>query len=49
MTDDLIRAFAEAASQHARPMDNTDFELGWRKKVAKSYVVGALTELREGR
>jgi 4-hydroxybenzoyl-CoA reductase subunit beta len=49
LTDDSIRAFAEAASQHARPMDNTDFELGWRKKVAKSYVVGALTELREGR
>lgn len=46
LTDDVIREFAEAASRHARPLDNTDFELGWRKKVARSYVVGALTELR---
>jgi len=33
----------------AKPLDNTDFYHGWRKKVLKSYVVGALTELREGR
>ncbi len=49
LTDDLIRGFAAVAARHARPMDNTDFELGWRKKVVKSYVVGALTELRDGR
>lgn len=46
LTDDSIREFAEAASKHARPLDNTDFTLSWRKKVAKSYVVGALKELR---
>jgi 4-hydroxybenzoyl-CoA reductase subunit beta len=48
LTDDVIREFADAAVRHARPMDNTDFELGWRKKVARSYLVGALTELRDG-
>ena len=46
LTDDAIRTVAEAAAKRARPLDNTDFELGWRKKVVKSYVTGALTELR---
>jgi 4-hydroxybenzoyl-CoA reductase subunit beta len=46
LTDDVIRAVAEAATAHARPMDNTDFELGWRKKMVRSYVRGALEELR---
>ena len=48
LTDDAIREVAEAATKHARPLDNTDFDLSWRKKVVKSYVVGALTELRQG-
>jgi 4-hydroxybenzoyl-CoA reductase subunit beta len=42
-----IASVAEAATRHARPMDNTDFELSWRKKVVKSYVRGALEELRD--
>ncbi len=42
---DTIRAFADAAARHARPMDNTDFDLAWRKKMVKSYVRGALEEL----
>jgi 4-hydroxybenzoyl-CoA reductase subunit beta len=46
LSDDLMRAFAEAAAKHARPMDNTDFELSWRKKVTRSFVTGALQELR---
>jgi 4-hydroxybenzoyl-CoA reductase subunit beta len=46
LTDDLIAEFAEIASRHARPLDNTDFELGWRKKVARRYLAGALKELR---
>jgi 4-hydroxybenzoyl-CoA reductase subunit beta len=44
--DDVIREFAEACWRHARPLDNTDFDLAWRKKVVKSYVIGALKELR---
>jgi hypothetical protein len=31
---------------HARPLDNTDFELYWRKKAARAYLAGALRELR---
>jgi 4-hydroxybenzoyl-CoA reductase subunit beta len=46
LTDDLIAEFAELAARHARPLDNTDFELGWRKKVARRYLAGALKELR---
>jgi 4-hydroxybenzoyl-CoA reductase subunit beta len=46
LTDEAIHAVSEAATAHARPMDNTDFELSWRKKVVKSYVRGALEELR---
>ncbi|HEY2804389.1 MAG TPA: FAD binding domain-containing protein [Gemmatimonadales bacterium] len=49
LSDDVIHEFAEAVTRHARPMDNTDFELGWRKKVVKRYVADALTDLREGR
>ncbi len=47
LSDDAIREVAEAAAGFARPMDNTDFDLAWRKKVVKSYVVGALTEVRQ--
>jgi 4-hydroxybenzoyl-CoA reductase subunit beta len=46
LTDDVIGAFAETAAAHAKPLDNTDLALGWRKKVAKQYVAGALRELR---
>jgi len=46
LSDEVIREFADTVARHARPMDNTDFELGWRKKVVKSYVRGALEELR---
>ncbi len=48
LSDDVIREFADVCWKHARPLDNTDFDLAWRKKVVKSYVVGALKELRDG-
>lgn len=46
LTDEAIDAVAAEASKHAKPLDNTDFSLGWRKRVAKAYVAGALRELR---
>lgn len=46
LTDDAIEDLAERASRLAKPLDNTDFALSWRKRVAKSYLVGALKELR---
>jgi 4-hydroxybenzoyl-CoA reductase subunit beta len=46
LTDPVIRDFAESAAELVKPMDNTDFSLSWRKKVAASYIAGALQELR---
>ncbi len=46
LTDELIAAAAAAASEPAKPMDNTDFELVWRKKVVQSLVRDALREAR---
>jgi hypothetical protein len=34
------------AARLAKPMDNTDFVLGWRKKVAREFVLYALRDLR---
>jgi 4-hydroxybenzoyl-CoA reductase subunit beta len=46
LTDDLIARAAAAASELAKPMDNTDFELVWRKKMARALVGYALQEVR---
>jgi 4-hydroxybenzoyl-CoA reductase subunit beta len=46
LTDDAIEGFAEHAASHAKPLDNTDFHMTWRKTVARSFLAGALRELR---
>jgi 4-hydroxybenzoyl-CoA reductase subunit beta len=46
LTDDLIAAVASAAGDIAKPMDNTDFDLVWRKKMVRSLVGHALHEVR---
>ena len=46
LTDERIAAAADAAVKLAKPLDNTDFALGWRKSVTRAYVEGALRELR---
>lgn len=46
LTDDVIVVAADRAAQIAKPMDNTDFVLHWRKRVAKAFVTYALRELR---
>jgi CO/xanthine dehydrogenase FAD-binding subunit len=46
LTDERIAAGAAAASELAKPMDNTDFELVWRKKMVTSLVADALREVR---
>jgi 4-hydroxybenzoyl-CoA reductase subunit beta len=46
LTDDAIEEFAEAASKFAKPLDNTDFHMSWRKAMAKQYLAGVLHELR---
>jgi len=46
LTDAQIARAAELASGPARPMDNTDFTLHWRKRVTRAFVTYALRELR---
>jgi 4-hydroxybenzoyl-CoA reductase subunit beta len=46
LTREGIEAAAKAAAKLAKPMDNTDFELHWRKSVVEHHVAGALRELR---
>lgn len=45
-TDDLIAEVAEACGKLAKPMDNSDFTLYWRKAVVQPYVRGVLKQLR---
>ena len=46
LTDAAIAEAAELAAHPARPMDNTDFSLVWRKRVTRDFVTYALCELR---
>ncbi|MCI0343297.1 MAG: FAD binding domain-containing protein [Planctomycetales bacterium] len=48
LDDTSIAAAAEAAFKPAKPMDNTDFGLAWRKEMVRQYVIRALRELRDG-
>ncbi len=46
LTDERIAAAAHAVYTVAKPMDNTDFELVWRKKMVTALATCALKELR---
>lgn len=46
--DAAIDAAAEAAYRPAKPMDNTDFTLSWRKEMVRVYVRRVLQELAAG-
>jgi len=46
LSDESIAAAAEAAYRPSKPMDNTDFDLSWRKQMTRVYVKRALDELR---
>jgi 4-hydroxybenzoyl-CoA reductase subunit beta len=46
LTDELIAHVAQRAAHPARPMDNTDFSLVWRKRVTRDFVTYALREIR---
>jgi 4-hydroxybenzoyl-CoA reductase subunit beta len=47
LSDDAIAAAAEAAFRPSKPMDNTDFDLSWRKQMTRVYVTRVLEELRQ--
>jgi 4-hydroxybenzoyl-CoA reductase subunit beta len=46
LEDDTIDAAARAAAKPAKPLDNTDFTIGWRKDMVAVYVRRALEALR---
>ena len=45
LTEETIQQAAAAAYPTAKPLDNTDFAMSWRKDMARYYVAGALQEL----
>ena len=46
LEDEAIGKAADAAFRPSKPMDNTDFDLSWRKQMTRVYVKRALEELR---
>jgi 4-hydroxybenzoyl-CoA reductase subunit beta len=47
LDQERINAAAEACYLKARPLDNTDFLMNWRKQMARPFVQRALEELRD--
>jgi 4-hydroxybenzoyl-CoA reductase subunit beta len=47
LDQEAIDAAADACYLKARPLDNTDFLMNWRKQMARPFVVRALEELRQ--
>jgi 4-hydroxybenzoyl-CoA reductase subunit beta len=48
LSEDLVRAAADAAYRPAKPMDNADFTLGWRKEIVRPEVARALRAVAGG-
>jgi hypothetical protein len=46
LEENAVSAAADAAHKPAKPMDNTDFTLSWRKEMVREYVRRALLALR---
>ena len=46
LTDEVIAQTAELVANRAKPLDNTDMDLYWRKEVADDFVAYALREVR---
>ena len=45
-TDEIIEKVGDLAESRAKPMDNTDMDLRWRKRVVADFVGYAFRELR---
>lgn len=46
LTDDAIVTAAATAAEIGKPLDNTDYELVWRKQMIRSLVTSALKDAR---
>jgi 4-hydroxybenzoyl-CoA reductase subunit beta len=49
LVEERINAAAEACYLKARPLDNTDYVMGWRKQMTRPFVRRALEELQKSR
>ncbi len=47
LEDEVIAKCAASAYGVGKPLDNTDFNMMWRREMVKSYVTKALRELRD--
>ncbi len=47
LDDERMQAAAEACYVIARPLDNTDLMMNWRKQMARPYVMRALEDVRQ--
>ena len=47
LNEDAMRTAAEACYVRARPLDNTDFVMNWRKQMTRAYALRALEELKQ--
>ena len=45
LESELIHEVADACFRPARPLDNTDFTLSWRKDMVRPFVARALGQL----
>jgi len=46
LNSEAIAEAAALAARIAKPLDNTDFDMTWRKRVTAEFVTYALRELR---
>jgi len=46
LDEEIISQAAALAARVAKPLDNTDFDMTWRKRVTAEFVTNALRELR---
>jgi hypothetical protein len=46
LNQETIAEAAALAARIAKPLDNTDFDMTWRKRVTAEFVTSALRELR---
>src|ERR671939_1104138 len=47
LDEERMQRAAEACYMKARPLDNTDFVMNWRKQMARPFVLRALEELKQ--
>ncbi len=43
--DEAVAAAVDAAARLAKPLDNTDFALGWRKEMSRHFVAAVIRDL----